>query len=269
MKKIISLLLVLTLVLTQVACTNKAAKTEEELEAEIRAELENEAEAKEKLKEEIKAEMEAEDEDKNKDEEKSLDKDNTVILEGIITDYRPQDGIGVILDKEKKIYGKDVKRIFFKDNKLLDFIPRKYLTYGLELGTTIKGAHNEKIPVKVRVDADSFEYFEPLWRTTVDLVKVVSLDGESNPADKSEKDFPDDYYKDVINALTEPYFENLSENIKDMDLYENNSDFKTAVDKLYEKGYSIKKGDSSYIINKSEEGKDKSSKGELEGSTNL
>lgn len=252
MKKIISLLLMLILVLTQAACTKEAAKTEEELKAEIRAEIEKEAEHKEKLKEELKAEMEAEQKGKNQDEDKSQSKDDTVILEGVITDYRPQDGVGIILDSEKKIYERDVARIFFKDNKLLDFVPRKYLTYGLELGTTIKGEFNEKIPVKVRVDSNSFEYFEPLWRTTADLVEVVSLDGESNPTDKSEKDFPDDYYKDVVNALTEPCFDNLSENIKDMDLYKNDSDFKEAVDTLYERGYSIKMGEDTYIMTKEE-----------------
>lgn len=75
MKKIISLLLVLTLGLAIIGCSKETSsqKTEEELKAEIKKEMEEEAKLKEELKEEIKKEMESESEDNQ--EEKSETKD--------------------------------------------------------------------------------------------------------------------------------------------------------------------------------------------------
>lgn len=75
MKKIISLLLVLTLGLAVIGCSKETSsqKTEEELKAEIKKEMEEEAKLKEELKEEIKKEMDSESEDNQ--EEKSETKD--------------------------------------------------------------------------------------------------------------------------------------------------------------------------------------------------
>ncbi|SKC36794.1 hypothetical protein [Maledivibacter halophilus] len=259
MKKIFSLLLILILVLSIVGCSKEtiSQKTEEELRAEIKAEME----AEEKLKEELKAEMKAEMEAEKKDEASKYNEELR-FLKGKLLGYGlyggEDGGTGIILDNPIIVDNRRVKEIFFEDESILNFVPRKYFTYCYEGGTTF--TNDGKIPIEIETDPKGYKYNEEYDRISGTMVKVISVDGEKNLVDKTENEYPLEYYKTLVLTRVYDGVEVLPKNIKEHYFYKNTDtplvgdEFKKAVDKILEAGYSIRQIEGEFsIVDLSEE----------------
>lgn len=270
MKKIISLLLVFILGITVVGCSKETStqKTEEELRAEIKAEMEAEAKLKEELKAEIKAEMESEEkkEEKTEDPKTETNKENATskgdealsTLKGKLLGYglygAADVGVGIELDSPITIDNREVKEVYFKDESILDFVPRKYFTYYYEGCTSLKEECHGQIPIEIKVDPEGYGYDEEYDGTSGIIVKVISVDGEKDPTDKTGNEYPLDYYKTLFETRAHDGREVLPKDIKDHYFYKNTDDtivgddFRIAVDKIIEAGYSIRQIEGEYSI---------------------
>lgn len=215
MKRLLNILLVLVMVFTLVGCSSETSapqKTEKELKTEMKTEKESE----------------------------------TNLLTGkILPNYVPM-GVGISLDTPITIEGREIEEVYFNDDVITDLVPRKYFTYYFEGGASIDDdKYSAQIPIVVEIDPNSFDYYEDLGRTSAVITKVISIDGEQNPQNKTSDEYPLDYYKQVFYTLCEYNGdEPVPANIKDHYLYKNASPdlifgkvFKTAVDQLIENGY--------------------------------
>lgn len=254
MKKIISTVLVLVLILSLTACFVEASsqKSEEERKIEL-----NEAKKVNNTKEPN---------EENK-KEKSVKQDtenveNTLLLEGKIIGYntRIYGGVnGILLDEKMNIDGREVKQIYFHEDIITDLIPRKYMTYCLKEGTSLKEELRNKISVKIKIDSKSYEYESGYNITLAKAIEVLSLDGETNPVDKRKDEYPIEYYKAVF--YTHAYYDNLPSgtDVKEHTYYKNTEIdgvgdyFKIAVDKILEEGLFIEKVGGTYKINDTNE----------------
>lgn len=160
----------------------------------------------------------------------------------------------ILLDQTTNIKGKDVERVWLTDNSIENFIPTKYFTYVLEGGKCLKDEYYEKIPVEVEIDLNSVES-QDVFFTYAKTKNVISVDGETNPRDKSKDEYPLDYYKDVFNALSSSENRDtayvVTKDIKDYYLYKNTNkddDFRVAVDKILESGLYINMLEGDYEI---------------------
>lgn len=262
MKKIISLLLVFILGITVVGCSNETStqKTEEELRAEIKAEMEAEAKLKEELKAEIKAEMETEEPKTETDKENTISNDNEAlsILTGKLLGYDlygvADVGVGIQLDSPITIDNREVKKVYFNDESILDFVPRKYFTYYYECCTSLKEECHGQIPIEIKVDPEGYDYDEEFDGTSGIIVKIISVDGEKDPTDKTGNEYPLDYYKTLFETRVHDGGEVLPKDIRDHYFYKNTDtpvvgdDFRIAVDKIIEAGYSIRQIEGEYSI---------------------
>lgn len=181
----------------------------------------------------------------------------SLLLKGKIVGYTGGSDVGdkntILLDNKLNIEGKEIERVWLDDNSIENFIPRKYFSYILEGGPCLKEEFIEKVPVEVEIDPDSVEFQD--FYTYAKVIKVVSVDGETNPKDKTKDEYPMDYYKDVFNALISP--DNIDTSyvctvdIKDYYLYkdaEPGDDFRAAVDKILESGLYINMLEGEYEI---------------------
>ena len=262
MKKIISLLLVFILGVTVVGCSKEtsAQKTEEELRAEIKAEMEAEAKLKEELKAEIKAEEKTEEPKTETDKENATSKNDEALstLTGKLLAYglygAADVGVGIQLDSPITIDNREVKEVFFEDESILDFVPRKYFTYYYEGCTSLKEEWHGQIPIEIKVDPEGYGYDEEYNGTSGIIVKVISVDGEKDPTDKTGNEYPLDYYKTVFQTRAHDGGEVIPKDIKDHYFYKNTDtpvvgdDFRIAVDKIIEAGYSIRQIEGEYSI---------------------
>ncbi|MCY6483005.1 hypothetical protein OW763_01385 [Clostridium aestuarii] len=233
MKKLINLILCLMIVLSVAGCSQKniSQKT-----TDIKGQ---------DVKKETKLEKNTENEE------------DTLLIKGKIVGYAGGNDSGntntIVLDKKLSIDGREIDRVWLKNDVITECIPRKYMGYYLEGGKALKEEFIEKIPIEVKVDPNSFEFVD--FYTFAKATKVVSLDGEANPRDKSKDEYPIDYYKEVFYALTSPdnvnYEYSFTVNIKDYYLYKNadvGDEFKIAVDKILEGGLYINMLEGSYEI---------------------
>ncbi len=213
MKKALNVLLVLVMVFAIVGCSSQTSapqKTENELKDQVNTE-----------------------------------KEINLLTGKMLLNYVPM-GVGIFLDTPITIDGREVEDVYFDDDVITDLVPRKYFTYYFEGGTSINAdKYGAQIPIVVEVNPNSFDYYEDLGRTSAVITKVISIDEEQNPQDKTGDEYPLDYYKQVFYTLCEYNGEEpIPANIKDHYLYKNTGpdsifgkDFKTAVDHLIENGY--------------------------------
>ncbi|MCY6369425.1 hypothetical protein [Clostridium ganghwense] len=226
MRKVISLILGLMIVLSVVGCSQKntAKKTKETQGQGVK---------------------------------KNVQEKDALLLKGKIVGYAGGNDCGntntLVLDKKLNIYGREIDRVWLKNDIITELIPRKYMTYYLEGGEALKEEFIEKIPIEVKVDPNSFEFVD--FYTFAKGIKVVSLDGETDPRDKSKDEYPIDYYKDMFYALCSP--DNVDSeypytvDIKEYYLYKNadaGDNFKIAVDKILESGLYINMLEGEYVI---------------------
>ncbi|KDR95424.1 hypothetical protein SAMN02745945_02132 [Peptoclostridium litorale DSM 5388] len=183
-------------------------------------------------------------------------KSEPMLLTGkILPNYIPM-GVGISLDEAMSIDGREVTEIYFDDDSITDLVPRKYFTYYFEGGTSIDSdKYTGKIPITVEVDPASLVYTENLGRTSAVISKVVSIDEEQNPSDKTKGEYPVDYYKQVFNALVGSNGGDvIPVDVKDHYLYKNSSnsaagkEFKAAVDKLVENGYVFRQAEGEFLM---------------------
>lgn len=259
MRRKIGLLLVIFIVFTIfTGCSPK--KTEEERKAEIREELE-----KEEMSEELKAELKKELENKEKQEKSTeedtkavnntLDEESESILKGKLILTGTELGHGILLDEKRNINGNMVNQIYFNNKEdVLKFVPRRYFTFYFEGRTSLKEELSGKIPIEVEADFDSFNFESDRNIGWIDVIDVISVNDEKDPADKSMQEYPDEYYKDVFNVMISFLRDEVREpDIRDMEIYKSGGEFKEAVDKLIERGYFIEMGEGDYYINKTKQ----------------
>lgn len=254
MKKLISILLILVLLLT--ACGSKeTAKTEEELKAEIRAELEAEKESAEKPKEEHEEKKTKNTEEKTETVDNTLNEDKELVLKGKLILTGTEFGHGILLDQKRNINDNIVNKIYFNNKEdVLKFVPRRYFTFYFEGRTSLKEELSGKIPIEIEADLDSFNFESDRNIGWIDVIDVISVDDEKDPVDKSVKEYPDEYYKDVFNVMISFLRDEVREpDIRDMEIYKSGGEFKEAVDKLIERGYFIEMGEGDYYINKTKQ----------------
>lgn len=157
----------------------------------------------------------------------------------------------IFLDKKLKIKGREINRIWLRNINIEKYIPRDYFTFYYEGGPGIKTELIEKIPLVVEIDAESIEFQD--FYTYGKVLKIISIDGENSPIDKSESDYPLDYYKCVFKTIYDIEGRNSGnftpQNIKNYFLYkEGDSLFKDAVDKILESGLYINMLEGEYEI---------------------
>lgn len=247
MKKIINLILCLMVVSSVAGCSQKTTAEKTTTTQENTAQKTTDVQGQD-VKTNVK--------EKAKSEENT---ENTLLLlKGKIKPYLAgvRDGVsGILLDEKLDIDGRQVKEVLLDGNIFTDLIPRKYMTYYFEGGTSLKEEFAGKIAVQVKIDPNSFQYDSEYNATIAKLIKVVSLDGETNPRNKTKDEYPIDYYKDVFYALCCPDNINTeypcTADIKEYYLYKNanaGNDFKMAVDKILEKGLYINMLEGEYVI---------------------
>lgn len=246
MKKVIILLLVLVVVLSTAGCSSQTSKQTSAEESKVEQKTDN----TQKIDEEAKKE------EKVKENKEHVE--NAHLLKGKIINYGIPMGIGILLDEKMDIDGREVEKVFFDEDIITNLIPRKYMTYYFEGGTSLKEEFNSQIGIKVKIDPKSYDYYSDLDRTSAKIIEVVSLDGESNPRDKTEDEYSLDYYKSVFYTLTIKSEFPYTDDVKEFYLYKNTDDpiigdmFKTAVDKILERGLFIQLIDGEYEINEIE-----------------
>lgn len=172
------------------------------------------------------------------------------ILKGKLIMYGTEPGHGILLDEEIDIDGNKVKEFFFHDKEsVLDFVPREYFTFYFEGRNSIKEELSGEIPMEIKVDLDSFVYDIDRGFGWIDVLEVLSVDGEENPEDKSSNKYPDGYYKDMFNNLMASMgFGATESDIRDTEIYKAGGKIKEAVDELIDRGYTIEKGEDRYNI---------------------
>ena len=232
-------MIVLVVLLSIVGCSEKTNIDEDKLKAEIRAELEAEA-----------ANSKQQDLETQANEQKK----GRVVLEGTIVSYGSPFTIGMVLDAPITVDGREVKEIYFNEDVITNLVPRKYFTFYLEGRTSIAEQYNGKIPIKVEIDEGSCRYYEDRHLTYADIVNVISIDGEKNPGDKTNDEYPLDYYKSVFYAYCYQNNEIIPRDVKKTYYYINTDDerlgdlYKRAVDKILEAGLFINMGEGIYYI---------------------
>lgn len=259
MKKIIVLILVLVMSLSSVGCSSETSnpKSPEESKTELKEE--------EKTNDTKKTDEEVIEEEIVKETTENID--NTLILKGKILGYNVTMGNGILLDEKLVIDSREVDAVFFVEDVITDLIPRKYMTYYFQGCTSLKEELYSQIDIQVKIDTNSYDYDSDYNITTAKIIEVVSLDGETNPRDKTNDEYPLDYYKTLF--YTRVYYANSPRvsDIKEHYFYKNindpvvGEDFKIAVDKILEKGLFIQMGEGEYYINETDE---KYSDGEIE-----
>lgn len=290
MKKAIILLLTLALSLSMMACSSEISKQTagEKLKVEQKAndkKNNEEVNKKEVKKEEVKkAQVNKEEEVKDKTESKKKEKiineniekkenvEDIQLLKGKLVWCYFYKGIGIELDEKQEILGKEVEAVYFGEDTIKDLIPREYMTFLSQAGTYLDEDFNKQIELQVKINPNSYSYDSDFDVTFVDLIEVISLDGEVNPTDKTKDEYPIDYWKDVFYALIRDVEFLPTEDIKDYGLYKAEKDFgrsdmfRTAVDKILERGLYIQLVEGKYEIN---ETKKESPKADTEGATIL
>ena len=172
------------------------------------------------------------------------------IFKGKLIMIGTEPGHGILLDEEIDIDGNKVKKFFFRDKEnVLDFVPREYFAFYFEGRNSIKEEVSGEIPIEIKVDLDSFIYDIDRGFGWIDVLEVVSVDGEENPEDKSSNKYPDEYYINMFNNLMASMgFEAQESDIKDTEIYKAGWKIKEAVDELIDRGYTIEKGEGRYNI---------------------
>lgn len=172
------------------------------------------------------------------------------IFKGKLIMVGTEPGHGILLDEEIEIDGNKVEAFFFDDkDSVLDYVPREYFTFYFEGRNSIKEEISGKIPIEIKVDLDSFYHDIDRDFGWIDVLEVVSVDGEKNPTDKSSNIYPDEYYMDMFNNLmTSMGFEPTESDIRDTEIYKLDKEIKQAVDELMDRGYTIEKAEDRYLI---------------------
>lgn len=170
---------------------------------------------------------------------------NKSIFKGKLIMVGTEPGHGILLDEEIEIDGNRVEAFFFNDkDSVLDFLPREYFTFYFEGRNSIKEEISGKIPIEIRVDLDSFIHDIDRYLGWIDVLEVLSVDGEDNPTDKSSNIYPDEYYMDMFNNLMASMgFEVEESDIRDTEIYKLDKEIRQAVDELMDRGYTIEKAD--------------------------
>lgn len=180
------------------------------------------------------------------EQELSIDKD---ILTGWITLQGTDPGLGLLLEERTVVGPYEIKQIIFnQEGNVLKYVPREALTYYYEGEKSLKEELSGKIPLEVRIDVDTLYYEDDRDLAWVDILEVLSLDGEINPREKIEDPYPDQYYKDVIDHLSASMALPIIEDIRDTEIYIAGGVFTEAVDELLSRGYAIKMGEDKYNI---------------------
>lgn len=198
-------------------------------------------------------------------EDNETSKEDSLVLKGKIVGYAAGNDCGtsdtILLDTSMKINGqengtyleKEISTVWLEDNSIRKFIPRKYFTFEyVGGGQDLKEEFIEKISVEVEIDPKSIEFFD--FYTYAKVKKVISVDGENNPRDKSKDDYPLDYYKKVFYEISsEVQYENyeFTYDIRDYHFYKSDDaieEFKVAVDKILESGLYINMLEGTYEI---------------------
>jgi len=218
MKNILRLLTGLLIILSLAACTNNASKP--------------------KTNEELEKKM--------------------TTLKGTIIPYNIPMEVGIKLDTPIIIDEREVHEVYFDEDVITALVPRKYFTYYFQGGTSIDEEYAMRIPIKVEIVPNSFDYYKDLNRTSATITKVISIDGEENPQDKTNNEYTLDYYKTVFYTHCYNGNEMVPRDIKDTYFYKNLDDpivgdeYKTAVDKILEEGLFIQMSEGEYMINEIE-----------------
>ena len=231
MKKIFTMLLVLVIAFSIIGCSPRSSSSSNPQSA-----SETQSTSSDSSKETASSETSS---------DSSTDESEYLILKGKILPNDIPMGVGILLNQPMTIDGREVAEVYFDKDVITDLVPRKYFTYYFEGGASIDAdKYSVQIPIEVEVNSDSFDFVEDLGRTSAVIDKVVSIDGEQNPSDKTSDEYPLEYYKQVFNVHVESNGgEVIPTDIKDHYLYKNTSDpvvgekFKSAVDKLIENGY--------------------------------
>ena len=249
MKRKLGLLLVVLLLLT-VACSSKEAlKTEEELRKEIRAELEAEA----KLKEEIRKKMEEEQktaagkENSSQSEEEhqkpaiNQNFENGIEFNGkIVCNEEPYFVMLKNNSSKAKVNGKEYTYIALETDIISKYISRDKFLY-----------HVKGFPMIVSddylymaIEFDPSTAYESMDYLVVKDYRII----EPNLKDYSNEPYPITYYQDVIKTLCVGIYGAVEADVKKNPGYENNTDFKEAVDKVLSKGYVLVQNNEYYKV---------------------
>lgn len=222
---------------------------------EIQEEQSTKLEQEETVKEEISQDLPEEDNEK----EISSKNDDTIkkpvspmkkdIVKGQITLQGTDPGLGVLLEKRVSIGPYEVKQLVFNEKEtVLNYIPRSALTYYFEGDLSLKEELSGQLDLEIKIDPSTIYYEEERDLAWVDVIEVISLDGEKNPRDKTKDSYPDQYYKDVIHNLSASMSIPIRDNIQDTKVYLAGGVFTEAVDELLYRGYSITMDEDRYHI---------------------
>lgn len=229
-----------------------AGKTEEEIKAElddeVRAELKAEVELRETLKEEIKEEMASE---KNGNEEvdevdldyvqskqeMNADFEDWVSYQGVLTcDIAPYQ---VLIED----YGQQT--LALEKNEILKYIDRSNFTYHLEGFPMVDPIE----PIYVTIQYDPATTYEAMGYLFVENYRVIqtSNDIDEQLKDYSNEAYPLTYYQDVIKTLCMGMY-GSDQTVLENRAYQENEDFREAVDTILVAGYQLVKSNGYYKI---------------------
>ena len=193
--------------------------------------------------------------DSNLEDQARETANQTLSLTGKLILVGTELGHGILLDHVDQIPGNQADQLFFLDkDQVMDFIPREYFTFYTEGRRSLKEELSGQISIEIKIKPDSYGYESERNVGWVDVVEVISVDGDINPEDKSAAPYLDEYYMDVLErAYTIGPDEIIQQDIRDMTVYNTDPDFKEAVDTLLERGYFIQMAEGDYYINETEE----------------
>lgn len=171
------------------------------------------------------------------------------VVKGKITLQGTDPGLGLLIEEITRIGPYEVKQLIFnREENVLKYIPRSALTYYFEGDLSLREELSGQLDLKIKVDPDTIYYEEDRDLAWVNVLEVLSLNGEANPRDKSGDTYPDQYYKDVIHHLSASMDIPIKENIQETKIYMAGGVFTEAVDELLSRGYAITMGEDRYHI---------------------
>jgi hypothetical protein len=140
--------------------------------------------------------------------------------------------------------GKEYTRIALGEDKISKYVDRDCFSYHLE-GFPMLDTYGKYVDVTIEFNPADASDDERGFLYVSDYNVIPTRDEEL--VDKSGEDYPISYYQDVILTLCVGMYGNDADNIKDNPGY-GFDDFKEAVDKIEEKGYTFKKENGYYKV---------------------
>ncbi|GAU75680.1 hypothetical protein [Fusibacter sp. 3D3] len=224
-KIILSILLCLSLILFS-GC---ARKSEEVIRAEIKAELEAEAEANQS----------------NTNTEINTD---AQVITGLITINPSPFEEGILLDEPIVFNGKSYSEIGFQDAYFSKYLDRTLFEYSPD-GPILSGQYYNNIPISVSITKDSLR-LDDRNLLSAQIDKIISINNHSDLIDRTQEDYSLEFYETVFNTMIEFSMDiaTYPEDIHEFILYQTDSMFKTAVDKLIDSGKFIITDGDHYVL---------------------